>query len=415
MTKSPEKLCAERLKRVNDAIQLKVPDRVPMVAFNGFFAAKYCGYTFKDAMYDREKTAESTLRYINDFQPDLGDNPFTLVFLGKMMESIGYKNLLWAGHGLHDMATYQFLEKEVMKREEYDEFLFDPTGFIVRKIWPRIYEPLKAFENLPVMNDMCDFVANAFKFAAFGGPEMRQALEALNKAGDAIQEVIDAAVAFEQQLKDLGFPTLMGGLTQAPFDYTSDFLRGTKGAFLDMLQIPDKVLAMVDKVYPIMLNMGLGAKATGNPGVFMPLHKCLDNFMSPAQFEKFYWPSLRKLIIAQIDEGLIPMVLWEGNCETRLETIADIPPGKAIYIMEDTDMIKAKEVLGDVVCLQGGVPLTLLCTGTPDDVTEHCKKMIKHVGKNGGYIMQPSTMLDDAKVENVKAMFDANKKYGVYQ
>ena len=78
-------------------------------------------------------------------------------------------------------------------------------------------------------------------------------------------------------------------------------------------------------------------------------------------------------------------------------------------------MIKAKEVLGDVVCLQGGVPLTLLCTGTPDDVTEHCKKMIKHVGKNGGYIMAPSTMLDDAKVENVKAMFEANKTYGVYQ
>jgi uroporphyrinogen-III decarboxylase len=60
------------------------------------------------------------------------------------------------------------------------------------------------------------------------------------------------------------------------------------------------------------------------------------------------------------------------------------------------------------------VPLTLLVTGTPDDVKDYCKKLIDRVGKGGGFIMAPSTSLDNARVENVKAMFDVTKEYGVY-
>ena len=136
--------------------------------------------------------------------------------------------------------------------------------------------------------------------------------------------------------------------------------------------------------------------------------------MSLDQFKKFYWPTLKRLIEAFIAEDLIPMVLWEGDCESRLETIGEIPPGKAVYMFERTNMFKAKEVLGDVVCLHGNVPLSLLVTGTPDDVKAYCKKLIDKVGKGGGFIMAASTSIEDARPENVKAMFDVTKDYGVY-
>ena len=115
-----------------------------------------------------------------------------------------------------------------------------------------------------------------------------------------------------------------------------------------------------------------------------------------------------------MNHDTIRPVLWEGNCESRLETIGDIPKGKAVYMFEKTDMFKAKEVLGDVVCLHGNVPLSMLVAGTPDDVKKYCKKLIDVVGKGGGFIMAPSTALDDAKAENVKAMIDFTKEYGVY-
>ena len=64
MDKTPEELFKERQKRVLDAMHLKVPDRVPIITFGGFFAAKYAGFTFREAMYDREKAVEATLRYL---------------------------------------------------------------------------------------------------------------------------------------------------------------------------------------------------------------------------------------------------------------------------------------------------------------------------------------------------------------
>ena len=152
----------------------------------------------------------------------------------------------------------------------------------------------------------------------------------------------------------------------------------------------------------------------GFPEVFIPIHKGLDGFMSMEQFKKFFWPTLRELMVALIDEGLTPCPLWEGNCTSRLEVIKDIPAGKACYAFEATDLFKAKEILGDTVCIRGNVPLSILATGTPDDVRACCKKLIDTVGKGGGYIMDASTGLDDARPENVRALFDFTREYGVY-
>jgi len=127
-----------------------------------------------------------------------------------------------------------------------------------------------------------------------------------------------------------------------------------------------------------------------------------------------YWPTLKRLIQGLIEEDCTPIVFWEGDVESRLEIIGDIPPGKAIYGFERTDMFKAKEIIGGTVCLKGNVPLSMLVAGTPDDVKAYCKKLIDVVGKGGGFIMDSSTVVDDAKPENLKAMIDFTKEYGVY-
>ena len=44
----------------------------------------------------------------------------------------------------------------------------------------------------------------------------------------------------------------------------------------------------------------------------------------------------------------------------------------------------------------------------------YCKKLIDVCGKGGGFIMDAATGLDDAKPENVRAMFEFTKEYGVY-
>jgi uroporphyrinogen-III decarboxylase len=76
------------------------------------------------------------------------------------------------------------------------------------------------------------------------------------------------------------------------------------------------------------------------------------------------------------------------------------------------DMVKARQILGDGIAIRGGVPVTLLVAGTPEEVKAHCRRLIENVAKDGGFIMDVSSGLDDAKPENVKALFEATREYG---
>jgi len=77
-------------------------------------------------------------------------------------------------------------------------------------------------------------------------------------------------------------------------------------------------------------------------------------------------------------------------------------------------MRRAKEVLGGKACIAGNVPIALLTVGTPDDVRAYCKDLIDTVAGDGGFILGASGQTEDVKIENVKAMVDFTKEYGVY-
>jgi hypothetical protein len=71
--------------------------------------------------------------------------------------------------------------------------------------------------------------------------------------------------------------------------------------------------------------------------------------------------------------------------------------------------------LGEKFCISGGVSNVLLARGSVDDVRQHCKKIIDEVARDGGYIMDASAIVqNDAKIENIQAMTDFTREYGVY-
>ncbi len=416
MAKTAQELYQEREKRVLDAIALKQPDRVPILAILSFFPAGYSNMTIQEIMYDPEKMWEAYRRTLLEFEPDMDQNPFGLRFVGPILEVLDFKQLIWPGHGLGPNITYQFIEGEYMTAEEYDHFLFDPTDFMLRKYWPRVFGSLKAFEKLPAVRDIVTYaMGTAFGFAPFAQPDVMEALDILKRAGERSVEIATYARRYSEMAKEAGFPMQYGGFTQAPFDTLGDYFRGTKGLMLDMYRRPNQVIKACEKLLPMMIEMAVGAaRTTGNPRIFIPIHKGLDGFMSMAQFRKFFWPTLKDLMTSLINEGLTPCPLWEGNCTSRLEAIRDIPAGKAIYGFEATDIFKAKDVLGDTVCIKGNIPLSTMVTGTPEDVKAYCKRLIDVAGRGGGYIMDAAASLDNARLENIKAMFDFTREYGTY-
>jgi len=415
MEKTPEELFQERTRRVEDAVQLKVPDRVPFLPAFSFFPAKYAGISFEEAMYDYDKLAEVSKKAIMDFELDMYMNPFSQLALGPLMEILDYRQLKWPGHGVSPNYTYQFVEEEYMKADEYDAFLFDPTDYILRTYLPRICGALEPLEKLPSIMGQ-QYFRLLIGTAVLSEPEVTGAIESLLKAGAEANRMRTKMISFVKEMAELGFPTQFGAVAYAPFDCIGDYLRGTRGVMLDMYRNPDKLIAATEKILPVLAkSVTATAKSSGISGVFMPLHKGAHGFMSLEQFKTFYWPTLQKLLVILINEGLTPCPLFEADYTDRLEIIKDIPEGKAIYWFENTDIFKAKEVLGDRICLRGNVPAPLLCTGTPQQVRDYCKKLIDVVGKGGGFIMDGGIGIpDEARPENVRAMADFTREYGVY-
>jgi len=417
MAKTGEELFAERTARVDAAVQLQVPDQVPIMLFFNFFACRYAGITYEDAFYDLDKWLAANQKAIVDFEPDLYFQPNAAVFTsGKVHEILGNTQIKWPGHGLGPNLTFQFVEGEYMKAEEYDAFLDDPSDFSVRTYLPRIFTALEGLSALPPLKFMLVGYAGAPMMCGIMSlPPVADAFRALNEASLESLRWTAGYMEFDNRMASMGYPVSTSAITLAPFDVVSDFMRGMRGAMLDMYRCPDKLTAAQEKLLPTLIESAVTQAQMGkNNRVFIPLHRGADGFMSLEQFETFYWPGLKALILKLIDAGLTPCPLFEGHYDRRLEYLRELPAGKVVGMFDRTDLFRAKEIIGDTMCILGGMPLSLLQTGTPEQVREHTRKVIEGVGRDGGFIMGSNTILDEAKPELVRAWVDATREYGRY-
>jgi uroporphyrinogen-III decarboxylase len=193
-------------------------------------------------------------------------------------------------------------------------------------------------------------------------------------------------------------------------------MRGTRGIVTDLYRYPDKVLAACERLTQVAIDFVLRRPGGGpaTPLIFIPLHKGADGFMSDEQFRTFYWPSLRATLLGLIEEGLIPFLFAEGHYNTRLEAIMDLPRAGTVWLFDQTDMLRAKETIGTVACIEGNVPLSLIYAGTPEQTAEYSRKLIDTAGKGGGFVLDVGAVADDGKDENLRAMIQTAWEYGRY-
>jgi hypothetical protein len=404
-----------RITRIKDAFQLREADRVPFCILPSMFPYLNAGMTVEEAMYDYDKCTAAFKAFILEYEPDMHIGA-SAPGPGKFYEALDYKLYSWPGHGVAPEHSYQCIEGEYMLAEEYDLLMADPSFYFRNFYLPRVFGALDGFKMLVPWTSTLEMYGLAFNYVPFALPPVQNTFQALFEAGAEALKWAMAMGGSEGELTSLGYANILGGFTKAPFDVLGDTLRGTKGIMLDIYRQPDKLLAAMDALTPIMIAMGVGAaQQTGNPLIFIPLHKGADGFLSDEQFKKFYWPTLRQVMVGLIDEGCIPFPALEGHWDSRLEVIQDIPRGKTAWMVDQSDMARVKATLGQNACLMGNVPSSTLNLGTPQDVRAYVKNLIDTAGQGGGYIVCNGAFFDEAKAENVKAMVDAAREYGAYR
>lgn len=415
MNDSPEQRYREKGKRLGDTVSMRMPDRVPVMLEMSYFPAWYTGIPFEAAFYDYDRWLEANKKTILDFDPDLVH--VTSFFPGEALELLDPKPLRWPGHGVSVNDSHQYLELENMKADEYDNFMEDTSDFVLRTQLPRVCGAMEAFGRLPRLSSLGFSYRGAISLAeALADPEVAAAVVKLQEIGRIMIKWRDRMEAFGREIDKLGYPKFYPGTAQAPFDSISDFLRGMQGTMTDMFRQPEKLIEACDKILEDRIARGI-PRSEGSDEcpqlLFMGMHRGSDGFMSVKQFEKFYWPSLKQVILAVIDAGLTPLVFCEGDWTQRIHYLLELPAGKSVARLDLTDIWKAKKILKGHTAIMGNVPASLLQAGTPESVKEYCRKLIDVVGKDGGLIMSAGSSIDKAKPENIRTMVEFTKEYSV--
>jgi hypothetical protein len=403
---------AARMKRFADTVSLRQPDRVPVIPWNfHFFPAKQSGMSSADAMVDHERfyaaLKDQVLRYEFDMAPACS------VYPGPPWEILGLKNWKWPGHGLADDRIFQFVEREIMTAEEYDSFLTDPDGFTARVVFPRTTSLLEPLGMMPPLHWYFNFPYLLGPF--LGMPAFASMLDGLVKVGQEWNRHAAASGACYAELEALGYPKSYGSVAFTGFDTVSLWLRGNRGTMLDMYRQPDKLLAATEICSAMQTQLAIiQCQISGNPRVSLFVYRGAEGFMSDAQFERFFWPTLRAQVQAILEAGCVPMLFLEGDFTPRLKYIAELPRGQVPLHFDRVDRARARQFLAGRNCFWGNIPVSIMEHGTPQQVEEDVRQLIDLFAADCGLIVDSAGCItDDARAENVQAMVEAVHKYGV--
>lgn len=389
MSKTMEELYAERLGRYQATIAMEPTDRMPVGSGSNYFSEIYSGNTNQETIYDPEKWLQAEEAFIRDF-PEVDVLRNNRVW-APLYDAVELKSYKLPGRDLPPRGQVQFVESEYMKADEYDLLINHTVEFMMERFIPRILGGMA--ENGSVRSNM------AYLKGGMAYVMMTQVMK--NRS-------------IQLQTK-LGMPQPMTGAFLAPFDALSDAMRGLRAVLLDMYRQPDKVIAACDVLVDEMVNFAL---ATADPfkryPIFVPTHK--PTFLSPKQFEKFYWPSFKKTLEKLFDAGYTVRAYLEGDWGAHWHHFLELPKGKLLLDIDNQgDIFKAKADIGHHMALAGGVPDSMLILGTPQEVRERVKHLCQTVGKDGGFIVNGGCNIPyDTKPENYRAMIDAIIEFGTY-
>ncbi|HMF29798.1 MAG TPA: uroporphyrinogen decarboxylase family protein [Candidatus Lokiarchaeia archaeon] len=387
-------LLAARRRRVMDAITLeREPDRVPVIG-NGvnFFPAKYAGITVAEFMYDIRKTRAAFFKMNGDFPLDM-TFPSFLLAIGRLATCADLNLLKIPGRDIDKNSGYQYNETDRLKEEEYGEFLGRGMPFLVDTLAPR-----------------CAGIFQK-RGAALLANETRLVLEAMN--------FVSGAGSILTEMEARGIYNIFGAFAFPPFDLVSIVFRTLGSVTKDLMhkQTREQVIELCLRMNPWLINLWTSlAKVTGLPGVWFTCERAFS--LSPKQFEQFYWPTLKQMIIAFVNEGLIPFLTLESDVTHLVHFLLELPPRisrRCVFNCDTSDIEQVKKILDGHMCIAGNIPLSTMCVGTPHDVEKYCEKLFATIKPGGGFLLNPALGIpDEAKPENVHAMINYARKYGRY-
>ncbi|MBQ1895988.1 MAG: hypothetical protein II473_05895 [Clostridia bacterium] len=409
------KIKQEKIRRLTLAGENKQPDCVPITSQIETFAYGYGGTTIEEVKKHPLKGVAAFRKCYEDFYFDAFFEPI-FVHPFAFFDGLGADSYFASDDGV----TAQHKEIAPMEgtEEEYKALIKDPTKFFLDVINPRKFPNLNGAES----------------------GQRKAVVDAMKGAGSFLVGMGGGNMALPILTDTPGF---MGGFIEMPYDNIFDFLRGFKGSSIDMRRHPDLLVEATEaifetytteceKIYSFLNALSSPPRLVKNaynvfvkagepecssfPWFFNPTHA--PSFMNQQQYEKFYWPTYKKTLELVTKWGGRTCTLLEGEWgPEKLELFKDLKKDSVILYVENDDICAVKKQVGDYQAIMGGMPISLLKSGTKKECLEHTMHVYDECAPGGGFIFTTDKSLlstDDCNPENLKAVNAFAHAYGRY-
>jgi uroporphyrinogen-III decarboxylase len=387
-------------ERILGAVKHQKTDRTPCAISNmNYFIARHYKVKIADYIADPVLSKELSVKMFNELggydmapqmmPPASYKGPFGM----ESMSLFNPQKMLFPGKDLPPDSIPQAKETELIKPEDY--------SLIIDQGWIKYAR---------------EYIIPQLGSGLFGQPSQPKK-DATDTTGVPQSDIASSPTKGENNNSFAGTMTLTDysqARIMGPFDVLSA-ARSMDKFLVDLYRYPEIIIAVMDVMVEEMIDMLKieYQNKTLKPGLMLWAGRASSGFISPKQFEKFELPY--KLKILNFCAAYDPLIQlhFDQSWTKFLPYFRDFPDGRYILELDGmTDMFKAKEILGDKMCLMGDIPATLFKFGTPADIENYCRKLIDVVGKGGGFILSSGCDVpDDARYENVKAMVDTAKNY----
>lgn len=391
MEKEAMERLSERKQLIADVMSGKKPRRVPLLANAWTWRIFDAGYKLSDCLFDYSRMEEVVLRFQEKYNFDV------LVDVGGRNALKVLSNFDAEIYRVDDeQGSLSYADRDTMSAPEGMQAMID-KGYM-----RYIYE---------------DMLPYKFNFTD------RQ--DGMNRLLSAAREykAFTASVSRTQKrlTEEYGVPAISYGRFDLPTELLfSGGMRGIRSFSMDMRRrgdlLEEMLQSMTDAVEePFRRAMKNFKKETN---MLFPVRvTCLAHtVMNPKQYERFYWPQLKRFGQLLEEHDLTAFMFCEGSIRHLYDFFRELPKNRICIMMEKDDPKEFKEQLPNIVPV-GGYPSELLANGSKKECLAKAGEMLETMAWDGRWIYTQSSMLsfpNDCKAENLLAVNEFFLKHGVF-
>lgn len=287
--------------------------------------------------------------------------------------------VLLPGRELGPDEQFQYVEEEVMQREDYDHIIKNGYRSWFMKYIPKIRS---------------DFSSGRLK-----SPRI---IFGFIQQGTRIRH----NVRYWEKQK---IPAMFYSACYPAFDLFS-LTRSLEQFSYDLYECPEIIEQACEAATSDIIRIArIPLRLTGGKRVCIFPMRSSASFISPQMFSRFVLPNLKRMVETFARDNIVSVLHCDGNWTPMLPYLRELPRASCIIELDGTtDIYKAKEILGDWLCIKGDVPASMLAYGEPEQIMEYCGKLIRDIGHDGGFILSSGCEVPlDAKDRNVAAIIES--------